>query len=551
MRLKTKRFAGLALAAVPDTREEGGLVVLPDPDLSTADGLKSAVSAITARTNVLIGREKQGRVVTPEEWETVEKGWQELAARTKAVEDLVKAGGGLGRGDETMLLDKASLRLDVPDDLPGSQKLYFNAAVLKFEELAGLSHMPEQSWRGAGLMPAIAFAMASPGAARLAEKVARFQYLNDVLLVKDVLLAPAANKGRPDLHARLSRMKTYREWTEYERLCGEIGRAFNEGSATAGLNWVPTVLSAQMMDLVQPELRVAALFPGVTMTSKTLDWPVLGGDLVAYLMSEATADGSDTPISASTATLNKVTFTATKIGVRSFASSEVIEDSIVSMVPFILSNAAKVLSRAVEDGLINGEKGYTMDGATFNPAGGLRRAVNGLRYYALMTSSIPSKVDMGGVVPTTSKLLDVQLGMGVYGANPKAFAWITGFRGMKRLSGMTEMITLEKFGPNATILTGQVGALFGSPVILSEFMYDQKNTGVYGDGASRTFGSILGVYRDAFGLATRRSISIAASSDRYIETDQTVFVGTHRYDFQPFYMPSASVAPVGILYDIL
>ncbi len=536
-------------------KEDGGaaLIELSAPDVNTADGMKAAVKALTDAHNALVEREKTGRVVSEDEWNKLDEGLRELSGKMKATEEQMRANsGGLG-GAESFLLEKAALRLETPDDMSQGQRSYFNVIALKFEELAGLSHMSGGQRLASGADPNVTRAYSSPGANRLRETQERLQYLNDVLLVKDVLMAPGANRGaRADLSARLARMTQYREWAEYEKLVGEFSRAFNETTSTAGLNWVPSVLSAQMMDLVQAELRVAGLFPAITMTSKTLDWPVLGGDLVAYLMGESTADGTDTAISASTATTNKVTFSAVKMAVRTFASSEVIEDSIVNMVSFILGNAAKVLARGTEDALINGEyNAVTMDGATFNPANGVRRAWSGLRFYSLMTGSYPAKVDMGGAAVTEAKLLDVQMNMGIYGSNPKAFTWVTGFRGLKSIMKLSSMLTLEKLGPNATILTGQVGALFGSPVILSEFVFDQKATGVYGDGLTRTFGSILGVYRDAFGLASRRAVNINASSDRYIEQDQTVFVGTQRQDFKPFFTPSASVAPVGILYNIV
>lgn len=549
--MKCKKCGKESCADATHRETTPALEALPEPDLKTADGVKEAVAALHARHNELIAREKHGRTVTAEEWETMEGGWREFSTRLKAIEDATRSNTGMFGGDEAVSIAKANARLQTPDGMPRAHRSYFNVIALSFEEIAGLSHLKASDLAVAGLRPEIARVFLSPSAAKLRESQARLQFLNDVLLVKDVLLNPGSNMGeRADLNARHARMRGYGEWAEYEKLASQFEKAFNEGTSTAGLNWVPTVLSAQVMDLVQAELRIAALFPQITMTSRTLDWPVLGGDLVAYLMAEAVADGSDTPIAASTATTNKITFTAQKIGVRTFASSEIIEDAINNMIAFILGNAAKVLARGIEDALINGDTGTTLDGATFNPAGGVRRAWKGLRWYALKTASYPAAIDMGGAAPTVAKLLDVQLNMGVWGTNPRALSWVTGFRGLKRLMGMTEMVTMDKLGNNATILTGQVGSLFGSPVILSEFVFDQKATGAYGDGLTRNFGSILLVHRDSFGLANRRAISINASRDRYIEVDQTVFVGTTRADFEPFYTPSAAVTPVGILYDI-
>jgi HK97 family phage major capsid protein len=535
----------------PGGAKGGALVELPAPDVDTVDGMKSAVKALVDASNLLIAREKSGRVVTEDEWKKLDEGLRELSGKLKATEDLLRANSPTGSGaQQAFLLEKAALRLDPPDDISAAQRSYYNVASLTFEELAGLSHVSRAQQRATGVSERVVDAYSSPGALALQRAQARFHYLNDLLLMKDVLLANGANRGqRADLPARLARMQGYREWAEYERIVGEFQKAFNETTAGVGLNWVPTILSAQMMDLVQVELRVAALFPQLTMTSKVLDWPVLGADLVAYQMGEATGDASAATGTASTATTNKKPFTAQKLGVRTYASSEILEDSIVPMLEFILANTAKALARGIEDAIINGEfNAATMDGTTFNPAGDAKRVWNGLRYYNFITASYPGDVDAAGTL-TSAKLLDAQLTTGAFGATPSMWAWVVGFRGMKALMKQAEVITLEKFGPNASILSGQVASIFGSPVILSEFVFDQKTTGLYGDGTARNFGSVIGVHRGAFGFATRRGISVNGSTDRHIDADQTIVVGTTRNDFQPFFTPSASVVPTCILYN--
>lgn len=533
-------------------------------DLSTPDGLRQHTRDITARLNELAIAQAKGRFVTEDEWQSVDEGIKQLGARTHSIDEMLKSqAANYAGGSDAFSINRAALRLDLPDDMSKRQRDYFNFAVLRWDELANLSHLGESHQRYIGLSRNVATAGSSTNSARLRDTVDRFQHLNDELLVLDTLMHPHDSRA-PDLGARLGRMAQYKNWPEYMRIVNELCTAMkvdppfaratihNEASGSVGLPWVPTILSAQLMDLVQVWSKVAPLFTPVTMTSKTLDWPVLGGDLTAAIMTEATDDAA-TPIGSSTATTNKVTFTAQKLGVRTFASTELIEDAIVPMVPFLISNSAKVLARGIEDALINGEAGTTMDGATFNPSGGPKRLWKGLRFYALKTASYPAAVDGAAAATFVSgPLLDVQSKMGAWGANPAPLAWITGFHGYRALKGLTELITLDKFGPQATILSGQVGNIFGSPVILSEFVTEKDATGVHNaTAANNVKGSILCVHMESFGLATRRGINVAASSDRYIEVDQTVFIATTRQDFQPFYTPAATVTPVGILYNIL
>jgi len=534
------------------------------PDLTTADGLRQHTLDITRHLNELTLKQQKGHFVTEDEWNAVDGGLKELGQRTQSIDEMLKAQASQHPGgEEKFLIDRAALRLDQPEDMNKWQRDYFNCAVLRWDEIASLAHLGHERIASLGLSDDIARAASSTNSARLRDRVMRFQTLNDELLVLDTLLHPAASR-QPDLHARYQRMRQYKRWNEYARVVNDmcdsmkVDRAFNETTGTSGLNWVPVILSAQLMDLVQVWSRVAPLMTPITMTSKTLDWPVLGADLTAYLVAEATNDADTVAATASTATTNKITFTAQKLGVRTFASAEAIEDAIVAMVPFVIQNAAKVLSRGIEDAIINGETGVTMDGATFNPAGGVRRAWNGLRFWSLMTASYPAKLDMGAGVITESKILDLQYNMGVWGANPGPLAFIVGFHALKSLMKLSSMLTLEKFGPSATILSGQVGSIFGSPVVVSEFVTEKNATGVHDAvAANNVKGSLLCVHRESMGLATRRGINVNGSTDRYIEQDQVVFVATARNDFKCFYGStsgstlSATTTPVGIIYNIL
>ena len=68
--------------------------------------------------------------------------------------------------------------------------------------------------------------------------------------------------------------------------------------------------------------------------------------------------------------------------------------------------------------------------------------------------------------------------MGNRGANAVA---ITGLHCLyTQLLQYTNFLTVDKFGPQATVLTGQIGNIFGRPLIISEFMTnDLANTGLY------------------------------------------------------------------------
>jgi HK97 family phage major capsid protein len=127
--------------------------------------------------------------------------------------------------------------------------------------------------------------------------------------------------------------------------------------------------------------------------------------------------------------------------------------------------------------------------------------------------------------------------MGKYGVNPTKLALIVGISGYIQLLGVKDssgnpmVTTIDKYGPNATIVTGELAKFDGMPVIVSEYIQENLNaTGVY-DGTTTTKTIMLMVYRDACIIGDRRSFTLKTDED--IETDQTLLVATQRMDFQP------------------
>jgi len=536
----------------------GTLAEIPELELKTAEDVKKYIASLRTRVNELSTREKSGRVVTPDEWTGVDEGIKKLGAKLNDVEQIVKANVGRFNGFESPygLVNREALTLDPPDDLGVRlDREYYNAVSLHPEELisrtlAGARQIP-------GMERQIARALESEKGRAVSDVVSEFQRLNDVVYVVDTILCgerndtPYARQGNA-----LDRMKTLKVWREYERASWEVQRVagINESNATEGKNWVPFVLSAQMLDIVQMQLRVAALFPQLTMTSKTLDWPVLGGDVTAYKQGEATTDAAS-GITASAPVFNLPRWTAVKAACRVFCSTEATEDIIIPVVPFILGNIAKVLARGIEDCIVNGQD-TALDGtnldtlAAFNTS--IRTLWHGLRYRALKPGTYTPRVSMAGAFDA-KKILDVQLAMREYGAIPSDGAIITGYKGFKAMLADANVITMDKFGPRATILNGQIADLWGSPVILSEFVPITNASGIVDTTtANNTKGSMLYVYRPGWGLGQRRGITVRGSAERHIEADQLVYVGTWRGDYQPFYgAPTDTTGmTVGYLYNI-
>lgn len=520
---------------------------------SGAEGLKKNVAELAERARVFAEWAKTRRFPTEEEWRKLDEGFRAFSGKMTDFDARLAAAQGpfKGAGTDDAIIDEAALRLMVPEEMPNLDKTYFNLVAMTPEEtvVAGSlgAYIP-------GMTPGVQrLVRRSDSQERLMQRLADFHRLHDMLLITDVLLA---GNGQTDYamsglrHQRIKRLKMY---PAYARAMKDIQRAAqNTTGAGEGVEWVPTILSATLHEMVQSELRVAALFPQFAMPGKIFESPILTSDAVAYKQVENTASSGQTEIPESVAGTDKATWTAVKLACRVFASSEILEDSIVPMGGFIMGNMAKVLARGVEDAIINGDTDASLDGATVNPATSAKRAWDGLREYALRAASDTAKVDNATNVNTDTALLKVRDLMGAYGADPTRLAYITGFRGLAKILSSPNVMTLDKFGSFATVLRGQVANIHGSPVILSEFLKLATGAGVVdATPALNVEGSILVVYPDEFALGERRGITLMRSEHRYIEFDQVVHVGTWRGDFKPFRDPvDTTHTPVGILYAI-
>ena len=131
---------------------------------------------------------------------------------------------------------------------------------------------------------------------------------------------------------------------------------------------------------------------------------------------------------------------------------------------------------------------------------------------------------------TTSNFRNIRKGMGKYGVNPTEIAWVVSIECYIRMLGLSEVLTVDKYGPNSPILTGELGSFDGSPLIVSEFVRNDLNaSGIY-DGTTVTKTEAILVHRESFVYGDRRRVTV--ETDRFPLTQQNVLVATERVIFQ-------------------
>ena len=305
-----------------------------------------------------------------------------------------------------------------------------------------------------------------------------------------------------------------------------IVKTFADASGV-GASFIPDVLSPDFERDYMLARRVEALFGNWPMSSKNILVPYLTNGLRPYIK---TAVSSDDPAQYTLSSIAEAqrSLTATGLAVRTQADEDASEDSVVAAMPFLRGEIIAALSDGVEDAICNGDTTATHQDtiASWNIAGrwgstGLggsgdhRRSWIGLRARA---ADVVNSTDQSGAMTSAGVLtaignLDSPLGLSGNGVNPQLVCLVSPLYFVKKMLGFAEVITVDKMGPKATVLTGQLASLFGVPLVPTEFVDNKLNaSGVY-DASTETKGGFALFNRSRFWMGTRRASAVEVEKD--------------------------------------
>jgi len=303
----------------------------------------------------------------------------------------------------------------------------------------------------------------------------------------------------------------------------ELCRAFSSTGAGDGDEWVPTIVSSTYVEEYELERKLAALIKELPAPSSPWDLSVQTDKTRARLIAENT---NMTDVNFGT---DKITFTARKLGEYFIIPEELNEDSAPAILELGRAEIVSSQIRAIEDALVNGDTTGTHMDSDVTAASDNRKAWMGLRKLALAASST---IDFAGAAMTDPLTRDMRKLAGKYGINPKQCGWVVGPAAYQQMQALDAFSTLEKFGPQATNISGALGMAYGIPVIVSEFVREDLNdSGVYdGVTTNRTVAHFANLTR--FYIARRRPIKIRVVQDPNVEADRWKLASYQRLDFK-------------------
>jgi len=346
-----------------------------------------------------------------------------------------------------------------------------------------------------------------------------FKTWNDDCVLTALLVA---KRGQP-IESIVPMLKIFQTNRDIFAKQTELQKAMDTTTAGAGLEWIPTNFSSQIIEKFELQKKVAAMHTTITMPTDPFKLPAINAFAQAKLATEGVA-----PTTTTIGTAN-VTLDAQKLMVDLPFTSELEEDAAVAILPLVRDAIANGLARALENATINGDDSGTHQDVDVTDGEDPRKAWKGYRKLALPAAT----VDLGTFDYET--LVSVKTAMGIFGVDPADLFWITGPVGHGKLltvkdsSGNTVLISLDKMGPNAPLVKGSVGSFLGSDVIISEFIREDLAADGFFDGVTTSKTIILLVKKAGFLYGNKRSIMV--EQDRDISKQENNLVSSMRTAF--------------------
>lgn len=368
------------------------------------------------------------------------------------------------------------------------------------------------------------------------ERIKIFQELNDDAVILGWIMATKNNKGGGllrnfDIKDHLQETRT---WKALQSVC----KSLSTGGSATGAEWMPTQFSSQLVDMITVSLKVASNFARINIPANTFKIPIATSDDVAFLVAETNSDNlldDANSYPKFTPATGNVTFNAKKLAAIVVFSEEAEEDSIIPLLAFIRGKIANAMSNAQERATLDGDTTATHMDFDVTAATDARKAWMGMRLRAKTTWS--NTTDLATFNLDNIRDMRSQL-TAAFAENPESLFYVTSVKVMLKLLKFPEFMTIDKYGDRATIVTGEIGRIDGSPLQTSKYSRDDvASTGVNTTGGPNTKSLLYLQNRLGFMYGDRREIKI--DSARMIISGQGYMVISQRLDFKDIH-PSAT-----------
>lgn len=330
--------------------------------------------------------------------------------------------------------------------------------------------------------------------------------------------------------------KALRKPIDQTKFGKEALEKFNTHSTvTVGTDNLERTVSTNIERDIWNELILAPMFREIQMNSATMTFPVMPDAGYAEITSATTASGTQpngnvdqrgagygAPYQG--VTLTDRTLSTIKMISKGYLGNETEEDSIIPVLPLIRESMIRSHARGVENLMLAGNttQGVYTSGAA-----------KGLLNFASTNGRTVTAAALNTQL-TSAALFGMRKLMGKYGMNPRDIVYVVSQDAYFQLIEDPEFADADLVGSQANKLTGEVGRLYGSTVVMCDEFAPA--------GANNYFA--LALNRRNFIVPRLRGMTI--ESEYQVEEQRTVLVTSQRFGFDEIISNAPSV--IGLRY---
>ena len=272
------------------------------------------------------------------------------------------------------------------------------------------------------------------------------------------------------MYAHMLGVFTQKGWdTQYGRETLEkAGLAYP--SANSGTPALATSVQTALEKEVQFQYRLAQAFREINMPSQSMVLPLQsdtskavfhsGGESERFVGGTANS-GAGTGVTndggtAGTFDVSQIVLTAHRLISTTFLDNHIDEEILVNLLPMMTENVARAHAKAVDDMVLNGAAGPSINGIA-------DMATN-------VTLSAANQVSLSNNdALTAAALLEARSAMGKYGLSPTDVTFIVSQKRYYDLIADAGFADITDVGSDvATKLVGSIGSVYGTPVLISD-----------------------------------------------------------------------------------
>lgn len=302
---------------------------------------------------------------------------------------------------------------------------------------------------------------------------------------------------------------------EFSEVVERVKDALAGAGTTTGATMFPTETADEIIGIVYERNFMRSLFPSMPMSTRTVKVPKLTGSVNFHRQTLGQTE-SGTASDESRQATSEIDLTLKTMIANVPIGNYLIAYGVEGLLTVLRDDIASRLAFNEENLFINGDTESTLASningvyhASNNPGGINATAgseqndylleIDGLRKQAAATA-----VSVSGTF-ALSHLRSAISSLGVYADNRDDLALIVPRNLEVQILGLTELQTVDKYGPGATILSGEVGRLYGIRVFATGVIPTNLNyTGVYdGTTTSQTLAILTHIRSPMIGNPTQ------------------------------------------------